>query len=82
LKHLEHGTDRLDGDHSGAGGDQEAGQLAGPGGEVDDGRVLAEAELLGKPDHRLVGIAGPAALICVGGCGTAEPRARRLVDCH
>ena len=75
---LAHLVDRLDGDHAGAERDERARQLAGAGGEIEDIAAGSDLEALGEPCHRRLGIAGPAALVCVR--GRREPTRRCRVD--
>jgi hypothetical protein len=77
VAHLFNGLDR---DDCGAGRRQEAGELAGAGGEVDKGGFGAKLELGAEPLDRLGGVAGPALLVDAGRRG--EPTAGCVVNGH
>ena len=61
-----HPRHRLDRDDPRSGADQQPGQLSGARGEIEDRPSRPEAEAVGKPRERLVGIVGARTLVIVG----------------
>ena len=62
-----HSLERLDRDHALEAGHEVAGELAGAGGEVDDGRAGLECELGDDPIQRRGRVVRPPALVGAGG---------------
>ena len=80
VQDLAHPLDRLDGDDPRPARREEPGQLAGPGGQVDEPGAGPDDQPVLEPLHRVGRIRRAALLVGVG--AAAEPRRGDLVDRH
>ena len=72
-----HRLDRLERHHAGAARDQQPGQLAGPGAELEHGPAGTEVQPLDDRRDGIGGIGRPCALVGIRGCG--KPARRGIV---
>lgn len=74
MQDLAHSEHRFDGDDEGAGGEQEAGELARPGRQVHGDGSGPQLQALHQPGDRVRRVGRPGTLVDHGLLAEAEPR--------